>query len=285
MRDDFAVFILTHGRPNNVLTKKTLDRCGYDGRIVYIVDDEDPKAEEYRENFGADNVYLFDKKAAADQIDEANNFDNRNVIVHARNTCFEVAREIGVDYFLQLDDDYYELTYKFANSKGLLLAKDINRVFDSMLSFLDESKAKAIAFSQCGDFIGGVDNGKGSYRFNKRKCMNSFFCRTDRPFEFIGSINEDVNTYTTLASRGVLFLTVPVFAVNQKCSQKQAGGMSDIYKANGTYVKSFTTVLMQPSSVKVSLMNANHKRLHHSITWKNVTPQIISERHRKQSVL
>ena len=281
MRDDFAVFILTHGRPNNVLTKKTLDRCGYDGRIVYIVDNEDSTAEEYCENFGKNNVHIFDKKLAADRIDEANNFDNRNVIVHARNVCFDLARKMGINYFVQLDDDYYELTYKFANSKGLLLSKNINKIFCSMLSFLDKSNAAAIAFSQCGDFIGGVDNGKGSYRFNKRKCMNSFFCKTGRPFEFVGSINEDVNTYTTLASRGVLFLTVPVFAINQKCSQKQNGGMTDIYRANGTYVKSFTTVLMQPSSVKVSLMNANHKRLHHSISWKNVTPQIISESHKK----
>tara|TARA_R110002167_G_scaffold197902_1_gene400882 strand:+ start:496 stop:1341 length:846 start_codon:yes stop_codon:yes gene_type:complete len=281
MRDDFAVFILTHGRPNNVLTKKTLDRCGYDGRIVYIVDNEDSTAEEYCENFGKNNVHIFDKKLAADRIDEANNFDNRNVIVHARNVCFDLARKMGINYFVQLDDDYYELTYKFANSKGLLLSKNINKIFCSMLSFLDKSNAAAIAFSQCGDFIGGVDNGKGSYRFNKRKCMNSFFCKTERPFEFVGSINEDVNTYTTLASRGVLFLTVPVFAINQKCSQKQNGGMTDIYRANGTYVKSFTTVLMQPSSVKVSLMNANHKRLHHSISWKNVTPQIISESHKK----
>ena len=281
MRNDFAVFILTHGRPNNVLTKKTLDRCGYDGRIVYIVDNEDSTAEEYCDNFGKNNVHIFDKKLAADRIDEANNFDNRNVIVHARNVCFDLARKMGINYFVQLDDDYYELTYKFANSKGLLLSKNINKIFCSMLSFLDKSNAAAIAFSQCGDFIGGVDNGKGSYRFNKRKCMNSFFCKTERPFEFVGSINEDVNTYTTLASRGVLFLTVPVFAINQKCSQKQNGGMTDIYRANGTYVKSFTTVLMQPSSVKVSLMNANHKRLHHSISWKNVTPQIISESHKK----
>lgn len=277
MRNDFAVFILTHGRPDNVLTSKTLDRCGYTGRVIYIVDNEDDQIDKYQQNFGAENIYLFDKKAAADEIDEANNFDNRQVIVHARNTCFKAARELGFEYFVQFDDDYYEMTYKFADSKGLVLSKNIDRVFDRMIDFLDESKAHAIAFLQCGDFIGGVDNGKGSYRFNKRKCMNSFFCRTDRPFQFVGSINEDVNTYTTAASRGALFLTVPVFAINQKCSQSQKSGMSDIYELQGTYVKSFTTVLMQPSSVRVSMMNANHKRLHHSIAWKNTTPQIINE--------
>ena len=32
MRDNFAVFILTHGRASNVVTLKTLKRQGYSGR-------------------------------------------------------------------------------------------------------------------------------------------------------------------------------------------------------------------------------------------------------------
>jgi len=111
--------------------------------------------------------------------------------------------------------------------------------------------------------------------------MNSFLCSTDRPFSFVGSINEDVNTYTTLANRGDLFLTIPVFAINQKDSQKQKNGMSDIYKLQGTYIKSFTTILMQPSNVKISMMNANHKRIHHSIKWINTTPMIINQKYKK----
>ena len=110
--------------------------------------------------------------------------------------------------------------------------------------------------------------------------MNSFFCSTDKPFNFVGSINEDVNTYTTLAARGNLFLTIPVIAIVQKDSQTQKQGMADSYK-NGTYIKSYTTVLMQPSSVKVSMMNAKHKRIHHSIKWVNTTPMIIDEKYKK----
>lgn len=277
---DYCIFILTHGRPNNVLTYKTLLRCGYLGRVYFVLDNEDETVDEYVKNFGKEKVKVFDKKAMADKIDEANNFDNRKVIVHARNYCFDLANELGFKYFIQLDDDYYEFIYKFSDTKGLTLAKDINKVFSKMFDFYKATNVKSICFSQTGDFIGGVDNGKGSYRFAKRKCMNSFFCSTERPFQFIGSINEDVNTYTTLAGRGDLFLTIPVFAINQKDSQSQKSGMSDIYKLQGTYVKSFTTVLMQPSNVNVSMMNATHKRLHHSIHWKNTTPMIIREKHK-----
>jgi hypothetical protein len=217
----------------------------------------------------------------ADKSDEANNFDNRNVISHARNYCFELAKELGYKYFIQLDDDYYEFIYKFSDAKGQVLAKDINRIFLSMFEFYIKSNALSICFAQTGDFIGGIDNGKGIYRFSKRKCMNSFFCSTEKPFKFIGSINEDVNTYTTLANRGHLFLNIPVFAINQKDSQTQKNGMSDIYKLQGTYVKSFTTVLMQPANVKISIMNASHKRIHHSINWKATTPMIIDLKHKK----
>lgn len=280
---DFTVFILTHGRPNTVLTYKTLERCGYTGKCYFIVDNEDNRIDDYYNNFGKENVIVFDKKALADAVDEGNNFDNRKVILHARNACFDIAEKLGITYFMQLDDDYYEFDYKFSDTKGLVMPKNIDAIFDLMIDYFKSIPAISIAFSQTGDFIGGVDNGKGIYRFNKRKCMNSFLCSTERKFKFIGSINEDVNTYTTLGSRGNLFLTIPVMAINQKDTQSQKGGMTDAYLLSGTYVKSFTTVMMQPSSVRISMMNANHPRIHHSIKWNNTVPMIIDESYKKNN--
>ena len=48
---NFAVFILTHGRPNNVKTYKTLKRFGYTGKIYIIIDNEDTSADDYYKNF------------------------------------------------------------------------------------------------------------------------------------------------------------------------------------------------------------------------------------------
>lgn len=118
----------------------------------------------------------------------------------------------------------------------------------------------------------------------KRKAMNSFICSVDRPFKFVGRINEDVNTYTTLGSRGCLLLQVPQVALNQKQTQKNKGGMTDIYMSQGTYVKSFYTVMMMPSSVKVGVMGHSEetKRLHHVINWNNTVPKILDERFKKK---
>jgi len=272
---DFAVFILTHGRPDNQITKKTLERCGYTGKIFYIIDNEDKSANKYIENFGEENVKIFDKKEMADSIDEFNNFDNRKVIVHARNACFHIAKKIGIKYFVQLDDDYYYFGYRGEN--GAVKSTRLNDVFTSMLTFIKTAKIKTIAFSQGGDHIGGFSGVK-----LKRKAMNSFFCSVENEFQFIGGINEDVNTYTTLASRGNVFFTFTGFQLDQKDTQSQGSGMTDAYNLQGTYVKSFHSVLSMPSSVKVSMMNSrNTPRLHHSVSWKHTTPMIIDQQFKK----
>ena len=111
--------------------------------------------------------------------------------------------------------------------------------------------------------------------------MNSFLCSVDRPFQFVGRINEDVNTYTHFQSKGYLFLTIVNASLTQRGTQSNPGGMTDIYLDNGTYIKSFYTILFQPSSVKIGIINSKHKRLHHSINWIKTVPQIIREEWKK----
>lgn len=280
--NDFAVFILTHGRPHNIKTLPTLKKCGYTGRIFFIVDNEDKKVDEYIKSFGIENVKIFDKKYHADKVDEGNNFDELRTITHARNACFEIAKELGITYFVQLDDDYTDFRYKLVETNNsLFIIKNLDKMFKLLLDYYKQNNFLSIAFAQNGDFIGGFDNGKQLYRFPKRKCMNSFFCSTERPFNFIGAMNEDVNTYITLGSRGDMFLNICFVALNQTATQSNKSGITDMYLRFGTYCKAFTTVMMHPSGVKVSMMNSNHPRIHHSIKWVNTTPMIINEKHKK----
>ena len=59
---NFAVFILSHGRPDNVITYKTLKKLRYKGKIYIIIDNEDKTQKKYYKNFG-NKVIIFDKKA------------------------------------------------------------------------------------------------------------------------------------------------------------------------------------------------------------------------------
>ena len=55
MRDDFAVFILSHGRADNLITLKTILHCGYTGKYYIIVDNEDESIDRYIEKFGQEH--------------------------------------------------------------------------------------------------------------------------------------------------------------------------------------------------------------------------------------
>lgn len=278
---DFCVFILTHGRPDKVITLRTLRASGYSGPVFIVIDDEDAFRSRYEENFGG-SVIVFDKKVVADSIDEFSNFDNRKAIVYARNACFDIAENLAFEYFLELDDDYvsfkYRMNDKFEQPESCpKIKRTLDGVFSAVLDFYKSAtQISTIAFSQGGDWMGGKPG------FSKRKAMNSFFCSTLRRFVFAGGTNEDVGTYTSLGSRGVLFLTIPVIQLDQLTTQKNKGGMSETYLSQGTYVKSFYTVLCSPSSVAISLIGSKaRRRLHHKINWPCAVPQIIQERYRK----
>ena len=282
---DFAVFILTHGRPNNVKTLVTLKKCGYTGDVYFIVDNEDKTIEEYQRNFGKEWVKIFDKKYYADKVDEGNNFDERRTITHARNASFDIAKELNIIYFIELDDDYssFEWRYESKCGKKLLVHKitNLDYVFDRYIDFYKITNFLAIAFAQGGDFIGGVENPYVKKRPLIRKCMNSFICSTERQFQFVGAMNEDVNTYTTLGSRGYLFGTIPMISLVQAATQSNKSGITDMYLRYGTYCKAFTTTMMHPSGVKVSMIHSNFSRIHHSIRWNNTVPCILSEAYKK----
>lgn len=279
--ENFAAFILTHGRPNRVDTYRSLRKHGYTGRIVIVIDNEDATRAEYEKKFG-DAVVVFDKAGVAAQIDECDNFGDRRAIIYARNACFEIARQIGVEFFIQLDDDYTQFMHKRNGAQAYeeRSIKDLDSVLCLMLEYFKSSPAVTLAMAQTGDYIGGNESPM-AFKPILRKAMNSFLCSTSRPFKFLGRINEDVNTYTSEGSRGLLFLTFTEVALRQRRTQANAGGMTELYLDSGTYVKSFYTIIVQPSSVRIALMNTIGARIHHKIEWRNTVPCILREQWRK----
>lgn len=284
-KKDFVVFILTHGRVDNQYTYRSLCEQGYTGRCVFVLDNEDGQVEEYKRRYGADNCYVFDKLAMSKRIDEVFRGDRR-VIVYARNACFDAARDLGYKYFIELDDDYTSFVWRFdeecAYTPKTPKIKNLDVVFESMLRYYINTPLTSLAMAQGGDFIGGSSNQMLRSIGTKRKAMNSFICSVDRPFEFKGRINEDVNAYTQLTSVGKIFLTIVQCNLQQKITQSNGGGMTDVYRDSGTYVKSFSSVIVFPSGVKVTLLNSHHKRIHHNVYWEHTAPKILQEKWRKK---
>lgn len=280
---DFAVLILSHGRADNVKTYKALRKHGYAGRIYILIDDEDAQSEKYKRKYG-DQVIVFSKEQAAKITDTATNSGKRNAVVFARNASFGIAKGLGLRYFCQMDDDYDSFAY-VQNHRGEYITKDIKTKklgewFYCIVQFMESANIYCVAMAQNGDFIGGATSNmfRNYAQKNKfhRKLMNSFVFNVDRPFYFTGLINEDVNAYLEYGKRGSVLATIPFLRLRQTRTQQSSGGLTDIYKDQGTYVKSFISVMISPSCCIVKPMGITDKRLHHEVNWRYAVPVILS---------
>jgi hypothetical protein len=285
MRPDFGVLILSHGRPDNVKTWQTLDKAGYTGKRWIVIDDEDKRGQEYIDRYG-DAVIVFCKKDAAAITDSLDNIDRRDSVLYARNAAWGIAKSLGLRYFLELDDDYVKFEFRFRRNwayKVIKLNTTADGLFDACVQMLIKTKARAFCLAQGGDFIGGFPPGK-SLQVARRKAMNAFFFDVQNPVYFIGRANDDVNTYTSGGRRGELFLTTMMASIVQAQTQAQSGGLTDMYLHFGTYHKSFMSVLVCPSAVRVGVMQdprSPHPRVHHVIDWPRCAAMIIPDRFRK----
>lgn len=284
MRDDFAVFILSHGRSDKMRTYNTLKRQGYTGKVYIIIDNEDATANKYIEKFGEDKIIIFDKAKYSKITDTADISGNNQAVVFARNACFDIAEQLNLQYFLQLDDDYTYFRFRYEDNGILRTTKvsDLDLLFSYTLDFLNDSGALTVALGQGGDYIGGVGSQLWRDRL-RRKAMNAFFCDVKKPFKFFGRLNEDVNMYTLYGNQGKLIFTVADAHLNQLDTQSLKGGLTDIYLQYGTYRKSFYSVVYSPQCVKIAEMGVKHKRIHHRINWNCCTPLILSEAYKKKS--
>jgi hypothetical protein len=280
--NNFCIFIISHGRPNDIVTLKTLKKSGCTLPTYIVIDNHDKTVNDYLSKYKS-MVYIFDKDKYAAMVDQYDNFNNLRTTTHARNACFDLAIELGYKYFLVLDDDYTEfkmrINHKMEHPTGrYLIFKNIDKIFLATLEYYKSCNFTSICYSQGGDWFGGETN------FNKkpkRKAMNSFFCSVDRRFWFISRLNEDVNTYMALGHQGHVFMTIPFIQLDQKTTQKTKGGMTEAYIDGGTYVKTFYTLLNRPDCTKINLMGRTDMRMHHLIKWENAVPVIISETYKK----
>ena len=280
----YAVFILTHGRPDKVITYESLRKAGYTGDIYLICDDEDKTLGQYKEKYG-EKVIVFSKSNYEGKFDKMDNLTGNKVIVYARNACYEIARSLNLDYFFEYEDDYRHFLYRKIDGESLLgiQIKNLDRILNAMIECLNDTKSCTIAFSQGGDFIGGA----GSFLNNtyKRKAMNTFVFKVNKDpkddLMFIGRMNDDVNTYLSQGKIGKLFFQITDVAITQLSTQSNSGGNTEAYLKYGTYVKSFYSVMLEPSCCKISLMGNLNKRIHHSVKWKYSVPKILDQKFKK----
>jgi hypothetical protein len=279
--EKYAVFILSHGRADDVKTIKMLQGGHYSGKWFVVIDDEDKDADKYFQKYG-DHVIQFCKKEIADQTDTCDLDNDRRVGVFARNFIIDEAKRRGYKYHLQLDDDFTILDYRFIKGNRLVAKKctQFDALFAAMLEFLENTNTVWLSFGLNSWYQGGAKN-KHFYDGLIRKTMGSFFMNTDLAPKFFCRMNDDITTNIMSTYRGSIMFTFLPIQVLTPPTQHVAGGMTDIYQENGTYRKSFYSIMNAPSFVLISSQGIIDKRLHHEINWNACAPKILNERYKK----
>ena len=149
VRDDFAVMIISHGRPHKVVCVNTLKKVGYTGKYYIVIDNEDNTADEYYKLYG-DKVIMFDKSSMDGTFDIMDNFTGRSVPVFVRNALYDIAKGLGLKYFLELEDDTKEFCHRFVKDNILKSCdiKDFDSIVNSVLDWLDTTNIDTMAFIQ-----------------------------------------------------------------------------------------------------------------------------------------
>lgn len=280
---NFALFIITHKRPDNQLTLKCLKRAGYTGKVFLVCDTGDPTLDQYKEKYG-DKVVTFKKKDYIGKFDIMINEQIMGIATYARAALYDIAKKMGLDYIVVMDDDYTGFYTKIDEECNYVDTRvmEMDKLIHYHLKYLHNANLDALAFAQAGDFIGGENGG-----FNRRnlpilrKIMNVFFFDVDKPVYYHGAMNDDVIAGITLARQGRIALTPTLVSTVPAPTQSISGGLTELYKDNGTYTKSMYSVVASPSSVTTKYQDAV-SRVHHWINANKTYPCIISDKHKKR---
>ncbi len=282
MTKKFAVFILTHGRPHNQLTVKSLQSVGYTGEWYLVLDDQDLTYREYLDEWGEDRIIVFNKARFIQSTDTGLHTPVQKFAVFARNAIEYIAKELGYKTFMMLDDDITKFRVRLPEGdslKSFQLTTQFDSIIENSVNYVLNCDIACLGLGFCNLYIGGVAN------FNKenprqRLCAEAFIRNTSHPIDWRLNMVEDLITSIDAAISGeVWFQFLPIQCEIKMSEGEVDGGNSDVYRQLGMYKISFMPVIAHPSSNAVKFGKKS---------WISTTapdkciPKIISSRYRKE---
>ncbi len=282
MRNDFAVFITTHGRANNQITLNTLKTLGYTGDLYLVIDDTDIQKDWYIEKYGVNNVLVFRKQLYVAKTDVCQPVPSYKAVVFARNAVEDFARNMGYKYFMVVDDDVTNLRLRYDVNGSLKSAKltgCIDDILQCIVQYIEETGVACVTFGFTNTYRGGVASVR-KFTSRNRFCAELFIRNVAKPVRWRANFVEDLVTSIDLGIRGDVCLQfVPIQLELCMSEGTRQGGMSEAYNSIGKYKFYSMPSMIYPNCVSVVFDGAKWKtrtRAEYSV------PKIISSRYRKE---
>lgn len=286
-----TIFIVTHGRPDKQLTLGVLKKHNYLGKIFLVLDNTDKTIQQYIDNYGKENIFVFNKNHYINTVELVSNKPKFACSLYARCACEDIAKKLNVRSFMIVDDDVLNFRIRFPENDKLISYKDfdLSEVFVGISEYMRNANIAAIGCAYENMAMSGVKMFSTDSLLKNRLLYNSVFRNGDLQFSWKADIFEDVISSVLGNISGNVFLCLPflqcttepthVIQFEPKTPIKLDGGSSEAYAEDGLKLI-FRGVICAPTHISLRAVVTKGVKNYQCIKRKNF-PKIISDKYRR----
>ncbi len=278
---NFAVFIISHGRPDRQHTLKTLRRGGYTGRIILVLDDEDSTYEEYKANDA--EIIQFSKLRFMVIADTVEREKRDASAVYARNAVEAFAKELRLDTFLMIDDDITGLRYRWIENgsvKSLAVKGGLDKVFEYYSQYMLDTGIACTSFPFTMFYIAGTHDLERRIT-EYRHTYQIHIRNAHKEVEWTGTINHDTITQLLTMKRGYIWWSIPHLVFDAKPMNSESGGLKEVYDTIGDFNMAFLAMITSPDCCSIVPSKGGRSSLQIKENKLTSYPMIVSQEYKK----
>lgn len=276
---NFAIFIITHNRPDKQYTLKTLRDGGYTGLLYLVADDEDESVKQLILKNPLESVLIFSKRKY-EESSEVLLSGIRASALFARNACEDFAKKLCLDAFAVMDDDITGLRYRWLEDnkiRSLSVQRGLDDVFELYASFILEHGIVTTSFAHVMFYVGGANN-LDERISNLRDTYQIHIRNARHPIDWLAVINEDIITEIDSSKTGNIWWSLPFVVYDAEAMNDGSGGNKEYYEKVSAIKRALLATIVCPSCCSVGYSHGKIRILQNK---KASYPMIISGRYKK----
>lgn len=273
-----TIYIISKGRPM-CKTAQTLEKMDYPGEWFIVCGNNDETLNDYL-MLWEEHVIVFDWYEEIKHTDPLDNFGFETMASGAspvRNATCDISRSRGERRHWQFDDDYNGF-YKVVKGQNRKERMDGQMLYDTLLEiaeFADRCK-----LNNAGISLGTMESHPAKRKRYGKRVFNAHNLPTDEKLfmRWRGRMNDDLINAIEVYRNGGFEMQFKYANLTMAKSQKEEGGLTDLYQAEGTVRKTAYPILLAPNAVKLVI---KYGRYHHQCNWDHLCPKMLDEKWRR----
>lgn len=275
------IFIPSYHRPHNNKTAKYFIGNGYPAEKIHVVCDseaDDIAEYETERDLQGYQLHIFDMDEARARYDYVHRPSKaRRSAGQARNMFYDIAEELGITFYIVIDDDTSHFEYRpFVKYMRKARIEEVVKTFVMIKALMQKHHLGVFGLSQTGEMFGADYDTK----LLRWKVMNVTFYDTRYIYRGERGVQDnDTSQFVNIYNEGYFTASLRSgIVLSQAPSATQSGGLTDLYQECKLLNKALVTVIQFPSAIVAEKQVMNGNRLHHHINARYLIPKVMRGR-------